>query len=80
MSKHPLIVDTKYGEETLYSHCVRLSKRNNSLLYKLESYLGQKLTDNHELSEIRDTILTVSADISKLHHNIRVGEDDEGLQ
>lgn len=58
--------------ESVYSYCSRLSKRNNAVLYLLESYLSKKLLDEPELAEIRDIILTVSADISKLHNHLHV--------
>lgn len=65
----------------LESYCLRLSKKNNSILYKLEKYLGHKLLTNEELIEIRDTILTVSADISKIPSFLQEsGENDERLQ
>lgn len=66
--------------ESVYSYCSRLSKRNNSILYLLESYLNKKLLDEPELAEIRDIILTVSADISKLHSILHIdGDEHEGL-
>jgi hypothetical protein len=65
--------------ETLDSYCKRLGKRNNSLLYRLENYLGKKLMSDDELIEIRDLVLTMSADISKLSTLIVVGDQDEGL-
>lgn len=67
--------------ESVYSYCSKLSKRNNSILYLLETYLNKKLLDDAELAEIRDIILTVSADISKLHTLLIVenGDEDEGL-
>ncbi|MGK4040945.1 hypothetical protein AB0Y20_01490 [Heyndrickxia oleronia] len=67
--------------ESLYSYCSRLSKKNNSVLYLLESYLNKKLPTEPELVEIRDVLLTVSADISKLnsHLVIECGDDCEGL-
>ncbi|PKR82852.1 hypothetical protein [Heyndrickxia camelliae] len=68
--------------ESLYSYCSRLSKKNNSVLYRLESYLHKKLLDEPELAEIRDILLTVSADITKLHSylHVEVGDDSEKLQ
>ncbi len=79
--KNPQGIDN-YGIESVYSYCSKLSKRNNSILYLLESYLNKKLLDDVELAEIRDIILTVSADISKLHTLLFVesGDKDEGLQ
>lgn len=62
--------------ESVYSYCSRLSKRNNAVLYLLESYLNKKLLDEPELAEIRDIILTVSADISKLHNHLYVDSGD----
>lgn len=66
--------------ETLRNHCVKLSKKNNSILYKLEDYVGRKLLEDDKLAEIRDIILTVSAEINKLEANLIVGDSDEGLQ
>lgn len=65
--------------ESLYSYCSRLSKKNNSILYKLETYLSKKLLDEPELAEIRDIILTVSADVTKLQSIVICGDEDEGL-
>lgn len=70
-----------FDEESLELYCRRLSKKNNVVLYKLEDYLGKKLLDNEELAEIRDIILTVSAEIKEIPNNIKVsGDKDEGLQ
>lgn len=73
-------VKTPKGEESLYSHCSRLSKRNNSVLYLLETYLDRKLLDDEKLAEIRDILLTVSADITKIPSHLYVeGDEHEGL-
>jgi hypothetical protein len=66
--------------ESLSSFCKRLSKRNNSILYKLEEYLDKKLLTDEQLVEIRDIILTVSADINKIPSQIVCGDENEGLQ
>jgi hypothetical protein len=82
MSQFKIVKHLQNGEtkeESLYGYCARLSKRNNSVLYKLEDYLNQRLLDNSDLAEIRDIILTVSADISKLHDDLKLGDEDEGL-
>jgi hypothetical protein len=67
--------------ESLYSYCSRLSKKNNSVLYLLESYLGKKLLEEPQLAEIRDILLTVSADITKINSHLYVeyGEEHEKL-
>lgn len=65
--------------ESLYVYVSRISKKNNSILYLLEQYLNKKLLEEQELAEIRDIILTVSADISKLPNHLIVGDEDEGL-
>lgn len=67
--------------ESLYSYCCRLSKRNNSILYLLESYLNKKLLEEPQLAEIRDILLTVSADITKISNylHIECGEENEKL-
>lgn len=59
--------------EKLNSYCTRLSKRNNSILYLLEKYLNKKLLDESDLVSIRDTILTVSAEISRIPEYITLG-------
>ena len=67
--------------ESINSYCSKLSKKNNSVLYLLESYLNKKLLEDNELTIIRDAILTVSADIAKLPNLLIVedGENNEGL-
>ncbi|MER2059118.1 MAG: hypothetical protein ABTA16_09865 [Niallia sp.] len=65
--------------ESLYAYCSKISKRNNSILYKLENYLGMKLLDEPDLVELRDIILTVSADVSKISQLVICGDEDEGL-
>lgn len=67
--------------EGLYSYCSRLSKRNNSVLYLLENYVGKKLLEDEKLAEIRDILLTVSADITKINSLLVIesGDQDEGL-
>jgi hypothetical protein len=74
-------IDKSDEMESLYSYCSRLSKRNNSILYLLEEYLHKKLLDEPELADIRDVLLTVSADISKLtsHIHIECGDNNERL-
>ncbi|MBD1379212.1 hypothetical protein [Metabacillus arenae] len=66
--------------EDLQSYCQRISKKNNSNLYKLEKYLGKSLMVDEDLMMIRDIILTVSADINRLPDLIIAdGETNEGL-
>ncbi|MEG7377851.1 hypothetical protein V5785_00560 [Bacillus subtilis] len=61
--------------------CNKLCKRNNSVLFKLEKYLNKKLLSDPELTEIRDTILTVSGELSRLRENLVTdGDSNEGLQ
>jgi hypothetical protein len=62
--------------ESLSSYCLRLSKKNNSILYLLESYLEKKLLDDPQLTEIRDIILTVSAEMSKLNTHLIIENGD----
>lgn len=75
------VKNTKNEIENIQSYCLHLSKKNNSILYLLESYLNKKLLDDPQLTEIRDIILTVSADISKLPNNISLdfGDKNERL-
>ncbi|UXO88756.1 hypothetical protein [Bacillus safensis] len=75
-----------YVNDQLYSSCVpinehliRLSKKNNSVLFKLEKFLDKKLIADPSLSEIRDIILSVSGDIVRLENSIVCGDHDEGL-
>ncbi|AVM24311.1 hypothetical protein [Bacillus pumilus] len=75
-----------YVKDQLYSSCVplnehliRLSKKNNSVLFKLEEFLDKKLIADPSLSEIRDIILSVSGDIVRLENSIVCGDHDEGL-
>lgn len=82
MSVDKVFVELSNGKkENLLTYCSRLSKKNNSIMFLLESYLGKKLLDEVELAEIRDVILTVSADISKIHSSLTVecGEENEEL-
>lgn len=60
-------------------HLIRLSKKNNSVLFKLEEFLDKKLISDPSLSEIRDIILSVSGDIVRLENSIVCGDHDEGL-
>lgn len=72
--------DDGVSYEPLQSYCARLSKRNNSILYQLETYLNVKLLNgNPELAEIRETILNVSGEISKLSERLIVGDENERL-
>jgi hypothetical protein len=72
-------VNGENGCETLESYCKRLSKKNNSVLYKLENYLQKTMLSEPELTEIRDIILTVSGDISRIPINIICGDPHEEL-
>ena len=65
--------------DTLQVYCQKISKKNNSLLYHLENYLDKKLLSDEKLTEIRDLILTVSGDISRLPDIAVVGDENEGL-
>ncbi|XAK55418.1 hypothetical protein AAHT66_14730 [Bacillus inaquosorum] len=67
--------------EDLDVFCNKLCKRNNSVLFKLEKYLNKKLLSDPELTEIRDTILTVSGEVNRLRDNLATdGDSNEGLQ
>lgn len=56
--------------EDLDVFCKKLCNRNNSVLFKLEKYLDKKLLSDPELTEIRDTILTVSGELNRLKDNL----------
>jgi hypothetical protein len=62
--------------EAIEVYCQRISKRNNSILYKLEEYLDVKLLSNDQLKDIRDSILSVSADMEKLPKLIKIEGDE----
>ncbi|MBL4978761.1 MULTISPECIES: hypothetical protein [Bacillus subtilis group] len=67
--------------EDLDVFCKKLCNRNNSVLFKLEKYLDKKLLSDPELTEIRDTILTVSGELNRLKDNLVTdGDSIEGLQ
>ncbi|MCL1696263.1 MULTISPECIES: hypothetical protein [unclassified Lysinibacillus] len=74
-------INNEFEDESVYSYCSKLSKRNNSILFLLESYLNKKLLSDSELAEIRNVILTVSADIIRLPSLLYVedGDENEGL-
>lgn len=74
-------INNEFEDESIYSYCSKLSKRNNAILYLLESYLNKKLLSNNELTEIRSVVLTVSADIARLPSLLYVedGDENEGL-
>ncbi|ASB89381.1 hypothetical protein OZL92_16765 [Bacillus sonorensis] len=63
---------------SLQEHCVRLSKKNNSVLYKVEQHLNKKMLADAELAEIREIILDVSAEIVRLGQYLS-GDLNEGL-
>ncbi|MCA1233361.1 hypothetical protein HRF59_05945 [Bacillus velezensis] len=67
--------------EELDVYCNTLSKKNNSVLFKLEKYLNKKLLSDPDLIEIRDTILTVSGELNRLNDCLLTdGDSIEGLQ
>lgn len=66
----------KVKDISLDSYCLLLSKKNNSILYKLEDYLGSKLLDDERLETIRDLLLTVSADIKRLPKEVKCEKSD----
>jgi len=74
-------INNEVEDESVYSYCFKLSKRNNSILFLLESYLNKKLLSDSELVEIRSVILTVSADIVRLSSLLYIdgGDENEGL-
>ncbi|CAM5190996.1 hypothetical protein FTE28_05745 [Bacillus licheniformis] len=63
---------------SLQEHCIRLSKKNNSVLYKVEQYLNKKMLSDTELAEIREIILDVSAEIVRLGQSLS-GDSNERL-
>lgn len=72
-------VKTYNGIESMESYCKRLSKKNNSILYLLEDYIGHSLLSDEKLVHIRDLVLTVSADIERLNSLIVECDTHEGL-
>lgn len=60
----------------LKEYCTRLGRRNNSVLFRLEKYLGIKLLSNDELKDIREIVLDISADITRLPDSVELYESD----
>lgn len=77
MKKKIYVINYNGELESLESYCLRLSKKNNSVLYKLENYLNKKMLEDVSLIEIRDLILTVSADIARLSERIVVNGEEQ---
>lgn len=70
----------KDGYENLESYCNWLKRKNSVVLFKLENYAKVKLSTDPELAEIRNLILDVSNDISRLPSIIVIeGEEDARL-
>ena len=74
-----IYVKTPISKEPLDSYCKKLSKKNNAILYKLENYIGKPLLSDEQLTEIRDIILTVSADIVRINQLISESDKHERL-
>ncbi|UUV25861.1 MULTISPECIES: hypothetical protein [Lysinibacillus] len=70
-------INSDFEDENVYSYCSKLGKRNNAILYLLETYLNTKLLSDSELAEIRGIILTVSADIVRLPSLLYVESGDK---
>lgn len=64
------------GFEDLVSYCEWLKRKNSVVLFKIEKFTNQKLNSHPDLLEIRNLILDVSNDISRLA-SIIVVEGDE---
>lgn len=62
--------------ESLEEYCNKLSKRNNSVLFKIEEYLGKKLLSDDDLMEIRSFILSNSMSIKTIPEIILDGNED----
>ena len=72
-----VLVKNQNDIEKITVYCERISKKNNSILYKLEDYLGEKLLSNDKLKDIRDCILSISADIKSIPEKVIISEGDE---
>lgn len=70
-------IKNQHQEESIQVYCNRLAKKNNSVLYMLEEYLSKKMLEDKKLAEIRDVILTVSAEITKIPSRFGCGDDNE---
>lgn len=70
-------IKNPYQKESIQVYCNRLAKKNNSVLYMLEEYLSKKMLEDKKLAEIRDVILTVSAEITKIPSRFGCGDDNE---
>lgn len=74
------------GSEELDTYCMWLKNKNNVVLHLIESYLKAEgviqddLSSDPKLKEIRNMILDVSGDISRLPSKAyAVGDNDERL-
>lgn len=67
--------------EPIQVYCEKISRKNNSILYKLEEHLGVKLLSDESLKEIRSIILSTSADINRMAKNVHIkfGDTNERL-
>lgn len=70
-------IKNPHQKESIQVYCNRLAKKNNSVLYMLEEYLSKKMLEDKKLAEIRDVILTVSAEITKIPSRFGCGDDNE---
>ena len=67
------------GFEDLVSYCNWLKRKNNVALHLIEKYVGKDMQKDECLSEIRNIILDVSGDISRLPQKMMiVGDGNEG--
>lgn len=62
--------------ESLDIYCERLQKKNLSVLFQLEKYIGKLLTTDDELANIRGSILTVSGEIKRIPLNLAGAADE----
>ncbi|QDX94748.1 hypothetical protein EEL30_22155 [Brevibacillus laterosporus] len=71
-----MMINNEFDQlENIQVYCERLSRKNNSTLFRLEKFTGLKLLQEEELREIREIILSVSGEISRLPSKLACGCD-----
>ncbi|TPG68905.1 hypothetical protein EEL31_10430 [Brevibacillus laterosporus] len=71
-----MMINNEFNQlEDIRVYCERLGRKNNSNLFRLERFTGLKLLQEEELKEIREIILSVSGEISRLPSKLTCGCD-----
>lgn len=78
MNKNIKVVsdDFPQGYTSLIEFCHHTKSKNLVVLHLLEEYLGESLSSNDELINIRKIILDVSGNINRLPYNMFIEGDE----